>query len=809
MPRKATYGEIQEKVKDRCQKEQASQKDVETRRQAADVLSESEEKYKTLFENMAQGVFYQRADGIIVDCNPASLEMLGVRREQFIGKTSRDPQWEVILEDGTVLPGDQHPSMVALQQGKPVRDFLAGVYNGIKKEYVWLNVNAIPQFKEGEDKPYQVFVTLHDITSQKQAEIALSDSEQRFRALTALSPGGIYLTDMDGKCVYANTSWLEMAGLSLDEARGTGWGKCIYPDDYELVKHGWYRMVESGETWRGEYRFHDRNGKVTWVYGLADPMYDDDGTVTGYVGLNIDISERKQAEEALKVTEQQNKDAYKFLQLIVDTIPVRLFWKDLDLSFLGCNRLFAQDAGLKKPEELIGADDYSMGWKEQAVQYRQDDLEVIQTGKCKLNYEEPQTTPDGKQIWLSTSKVPLRDASDEIIGLLGVYEDITPRKLAEAELLKAQKLESLGRLAGGIAHNFNNILMTIMGNISFAKMKLSPKEPLYERLTNAEAACLKAKDLSQQFLTLSKGGDPVRTAISVADLVKTNCQLALSGTKSSWECNIPEGMWNICADAGQMGQVLANILINADQAMPDGGKINVCCKNISVSEAHELPLKAGKYVKISVRDQGTGIGQEYLDQIFDPYFSTKYDGNGLGLSSAYTIIKKHGGYLDVEFTSETGSVFSFYVPATTSTVTVTEGGESRLISGRGNILVMDDDEMVLNAVGVMLEQLGYNVAFAEDGEKALAKYVKAMQSAKPFDLVIMDLVIPDGTGGEEAIKQVLHIDPHAKVIVSSGYSNNPILSNFKKYGFIGVLAKPYHLKELSMMLDHYLGKNRD
>lgn len=807
---KPTYEELEQKIHElEDQKNASSQKDTRTRKQADYALAESEERYKTLFENMVQGAFYQRSDGELIDCNAAALEMFGVSRDQFMGKTSMDPRWHVIAEDGSDLPGELHPSMVALTSGKPVHDFIAAVYNPQKKDYAWLNINAIPQFKEGESKPYQVFVTLHDITERKRAEVALADSEKRFRTLTNLSPGGIYQTDRDGNCVYANESWLLMAGMTLDEAKGMGWVKGVYSEDRERIKHGWYDMVKTKVNWIDEYRFINKGGKVTWVYGLATPIYGNDDTITGYLGLNIDITERKLAEEALRIVEQKNKDAYKFLELVVDTIPVRLFWKDKDLNYLGCNKLFAQDAGCRVPEELIGANDYDLGWTVNAAQYRKDDLEIITSGKSKLNYEEPQTTPEGKQIWLSTSKVPLRDAKDYIIGLLGVYEDVTQRKLEEAELLKVQKLESLGRLAGGIAHNFNNILMSIMGNVSFAKMTVSPTDSIYERLTNAETACFRAKDLAQQFLTFSKGGDPVRTTILVGGLVKTTCQLALSGTTSSWECSIPEDLWNFYADSNQIGQVLTNILINADQAMPKGGKIKVCCQNVVISETDNLPLKNGEYVKTSIRDQGIGIREEYLDSIFDPYFTTKDTGNGLGLSSAYSILKKHEGCLVVESTSESGTVFSFYIPASTSDDELAEGAESQLLKSSGKILVMDDDKMVRDMVGVMLEHLGYNAAFAEDGEKTLAKYVKAMQTNKPYDLVIMDLVIPGSMGGAETIKKLLHIDPHAKAIVSSGYSNDPVLSNYSKYGFVGVLAKPYHLNKLNVLLENILTASND
>jgi PAS domain S-box-containing protein len=508
----------------------------------------------------------------------------------------------------------------------------------------------------------------------------------------------------------------------------------------------------------------------------------------------------KRTEEAWVHNEQNATEAKNLLKLVLDTIPVRLFWKDLNSVYLGCNTLFAQDAGYQIPEELIGLDDYSMGWKDQADMYRHDDFEVMNSGKPKLHYEEIQTTPEGKQICIATSKVPIRDGDGMIIGVLGAYEDITLRKWAEEELLKARKLESLGLLAAGIAHDFNNILMVILGNITFAKSLLAPQDKAYQRLATAETASLKARNLTQQFLTFSKGGAPIKSSISAAHLIRNYGHFALSGTKSTCAYTFPDDLWRIDADEGQIGQVITNILINADQSMPDGGTISLACENVTLCEDHGLPLQPGNYVKISVNDQGNGIPEEYLGKIFDPYFTTKPNGRGLGLASAYSIMKKHGGHIEAESKAGSGATVTLFLPALASQGTQPKVEEPVLLQGAGKILIMDDDDLILQIVAATLEELGHEVAQAHDGKAAIALYAGARQSAQPFDAVIMDLTVPGGMGGKEAVQKILEIDPQAKVIVSSGYCNDPVMADYRSYGFCGVIAKPYSPEELGKQI---------
>jgi PAS domain S-box-containing protein len=375
--------------------------------------------------------------------------------------------------------------------------------------------------------------------------------------------------------------------------------------------------------------------------------------------------------------------------------------------------------------------------------------------------------------------------------------DITERRRLEEELVRTQKLEYLGTLAGGLAHDFNNLLTSILGNVYLAKMDARPGDGIYERMEAAERAAERAQSLTQQLLTFSRGGAPLKKTLAIKGVVRDNASFALHGSKSKCEFSIPGDLWTIEADEGQLGQVINNLVINADQAMPEGGIVKISCRNTSLKRASGLPLPPGNYVMISVTDRGIGIPPENLGKVFDPYFTTKQKGSGLGLATTYSIIKRHRGHITVESTPGRGTAFSLYLPAADRVMPKEPSEPGTMNSGHGNILIMDDDEMVRDAAGQVLTRLGYTVAYARDGAEAITAYEQARAAGRPFDAVIMDLTIPGGMGGKDAVKRLREIDPAVKAIVSSGYSNDPVMAHYAEYGFNGVVSKPYTIKKLN------------
>lgn len=386
-------------------------------------------------------------------------------------------------------------------------------------------------------------------------------------------------------------------------------------------------------------------------------------------------------------------------------------------------------------------------------------------------------------------------------SILGIIADITERKITEADLLQTSKLESVGILAGGIAHDFNNILTVISGNISLAKMiVVEDTNDLTEVLTEVEKAAFQARDLTQQLLTFSKGGAPIKETASIQELLRESASFVLRGSNVNCNYTIADDLWPVNIDKGQINQVINNLIINADQAMPEGGTIQLSAYNIHSGNDHLPSLKAAHYIKISIKDNGIGIDSQYLSKIFDPYFTTKAKGHGLGLATCYSIIKKHDGDITVSSKLGNGTTVNIYLPAFPDVAVAVNDLPDAPLCGQGKILIMDDESIVRETLGKMLNTLGYTTGFANDGLNAIHLYQNAQQENEPYDVVLMDLTIAGGIGGKEAVKKLLEIDPQAKVIVSSGYSNDPVMAEYKKYGFCGVLPKPYEIKSVSLIL---------
>ncbi len=411
----------------------------------------------------------------------------------------------------------------------------------------------------------------------------------------------------------------------------------------------------------------------------------------------------------------------------------------------------------------------------------------------------------GRQVPVEARATPIYGPDGSLMGTVAVFRDISGKVKMEEALLNARKLESIGDLAGGIAHDFNNLLTAILGNISLSRMLVQEDDKAFRRLVEAEKACLRARDLTRRLLTFASGGAPVKSNLKIRDIIRDSVESSLSSCRAACRCDLPDDLWPVSADEGQIKDALCNLLLNAEQAMPDGGVIEITCENVHAGE--KCPDRAGsrRYVRVSIRDHGKGVPREYLSRIFDPYFTTRDGGKGLGLTTAYSIIRSHEGWITVDTAPEGGAVFNVFLPAAESDIRDVPVDDDKGPAAREKILLMDDEKNIRAIAAEILRFMGYVVESAADGSEAIELYKKAMVAGEVFSAVIMDLTVPEGMGGKETVKILREIDPKVKAVVSSGYSNDPIMADYASYGFDGVIAKPYKVQELKNVLKNVIG----
>jgi PAS domain S-box-containing protein len=525
-----------------------------------------------------------------------------------------------------------------------------------------------------------------------------------------------------------------------------------------------------------------KDGSQRWELINATPIFNNEGEIIAGYLIIIDITKQKTEENALRISEKKLRDAQKLAKLGYIDI-------DLNTYHLEVSKEFFQILGLNPEEYHPTIESFFEFIHPIDREYLNSKFNLESKYFADFEAEHRMIKSDGNIIFVHSTFEITRDFKGKPLRLMGTIIDITEQKKSESERLRLQNLESLGILAGGIAHDFNNLLASILGRASFALENITDKK-IKTGLSAIVKAAKRATGLTQQLLTFAKGGKPDKCVIDIRQIVQDTSNFSLSGSNVSVEYNFNETL-KIEADPGQFAQVIQNLVINAKQAMAFGGKISISTENYKDSTETD-------FIKIIIKDHGIGIPKEQINKIFDPYFTTKSGGNGLGLSVCHSIIKRHEGQIFVESELNKGTLFTIVLPATTKEIT-DKIEERKSISYKLNILIMDDDEDIRDLLSTILEFDGHKVTVSKDGIEAIEIYKNSKENGELFDLVFMDLTVQGGMGGKEAVKLLHEFDPEARVIVSSGYADSSI-ANYKNDGFIGVLKKPYTREEVNEVL---------
>jgi PAS domain S-box-containing protein len=726
-------------------------------------------------------------NGRITRANQSAFEKFGYTREEF---TKGLHACEILHESES----DRiRRNLAETVKGLGPRDeeYLARHKNGSKFP---VRIRCAALIREG--KIAGSYGILEDISEKKRAE----DTLRIQLAAMETSIDGMAIIRSNGCFMFINKAFAEIFGYkSNQDLIGKSWDLLYDKEMQTLFKETVIPAIRKEGNWRGHATGRRLNGEtfhqeisLTSIHG------------GWFIGVVRDITSKTHAEESLRESEEKFRKISEAAQdaiIMLDGDGNVSYWNEAAENIFGYSReeIFGRDCHL-----LLAPSEYQKNHITGFNQFRKtgEGRVVGKTSELKAIRKDGAVFP----MELSVSAVKIQGSYHAI----GIMRDISDRRKMEGELIKAGKLESLGGLAGGIAHDFNNILTGIMGSIYMAKYFSKPGEKVHSLLGEAEKAVFRAKDLSQQLLTFAKGGMPIKEVFSLGPLLKSSTMYALRGLQITSQLEISDDLWDVEVDSTQISQVFDNLISNAIRSMPGGGNLTVSGRNLVIEDNLYHTILPGRYVEVSITDAGCGIPEENIMKVFDPFFSTFPGGNGLGLTIAYSIMKKHDGHIEVSSTPERGSTFKVYLKASEK-ILESKAKNSRsgeLIRGSGRILVMEDEEIVRTVLKEYIEELGYDVDFALDGFKAVDLYRQAMISGQPYIGVIMDLTIKGGMGGQETIKILLQHDPDVKVIVSSGYSQDPVLADFRSYGFSGMIKKPYQIDDLSWVI-HDVISNRE
>jgi len=648
-------------------------------------------------------------------------------------------------------------------------------------------------------------ITVENALYRHKIEEAFSESEKRYRGIIEGMAEGYYEANLAGYLTFINEAMAQIVGLPKEQLVGKNNRDFMEPNTAKLVYKKFNEVYRTGDpVEQFAFELKTKEGRSRYLELSIGPIKNRENRPIGFRGIARDITEKRKTEVSLIETRN-------FLQNILNSSIDGICTTDMKGKIIFATPSLQEMLGFDQ-KELIGKRVYDL--YKNGKQDAKHIMGILTHHGGLKNHEMQFVAKDGRELHIMLSASMLKEKAGNPIGTLGIFKDITEKKQMEEQILQSQKHESIGVLAGGIAHDFNNLLTAVVGNISLARMYAKAEGKLAQVLNEADRACGQAKELTERLLNVSPGDKPVKKVDAIGRLMQDVTVLVLSGSTVSNDFDVPADLWLVEYNTDQMKEVFANIVLNAVESMPKGGLLRVKGRNVLLDRKRvdtKEVIAAGRYVQLSFTDNGVGIPEENLQKIFDPYFSTKEQGikkgTGLGLTTVYSIIKKHGGHIHIESKEGSGTTVHIFLPAYGIRKRGAEGivklGEATE-RPKGKILLMDDEEIVREVVGEMLKEMGYTVKFAKEGSEAVELYHKAKGAGAPFEAVILDVTVKAGMGGKETLKCLLEIDPDVKAFVSSGYSNEPIMLEYQKYGFIGAIAKPFSIETLKAAIEEKL-----
>lgn len=751
-------------------------------------LAEARQQLEIIFDTMQAGILLVNSRGVISFANQRMAAMFGYPLEELIGST---------------YSGHLHPDQRDEGQDR-MRRLISGEVDHVHHERHYLRKDGRDfwghlsgrRLVDDQGNLRSLVGVIADISEIKRSEEKLKQREQQFSSLADNLPDVVARFDRSLRHVYVNRQIEAISGLSVNDFIGkTNRELGMPPELVEPWEEALSRIFVRGEAEKIRFAFPAMDVIRHYESRLV-PEPGEDGTIETVLGITRDITEAVLAEQLLSESEERYRR-------LVEQSSAWIWKTDADLRHTYSNENVEKLLGYSL-QEFYALDIFKLVHPDDHAALNKIAREAVSEHRGWNGVVLRWLRQDGSWRSIETSGGPVFDERGVFTGLQGIDTDVTDKLLLQQEQEKNQRLESLGLLAGGIAHDFNNILTGIVGNLSLARMMIDDSHRAAGRLEECEKAAKRASELTQQLLTFARGGEPVKKVLDIASLVREAVSFALRGSHVRELLELPEGLWSIDADAGQINQVLNNLLINAIQAMPDGGTVTIRAENRGGDNPAQ-PL--GRHVRVTVRDTGIGITPDQLTKIFDPYFTTKQSGSGLGLASVYSIVTRHGGTVTVSSQPGGGAEFVLCLPAAGESAAPQadqrEVSTAAVPAGR-RVLVMDDEEIIRDVASMMLAELGCLTELCGDGGSAVELYRQTLEQGEPYDLAILDLTVPGGMGGLEAARRIREIDPDARLLVSSGYSNDAVTVDLERYGFCGAIMKPYTLKTLADELGRVL-----